>query len=118
MTAGTAANILTIYDKVVRLISEKPGAPLPVTFKTPLQTNGPRDLGWSDAAQQAFLDGPIYEMFRVRVEAKQLRPVINGSVSTVGDLVIAIHRVIHKQQRPRKRPVSTDYVAKATVTIE
>jgi hypothetical protein len=103
MTTSSAANILTIYDRVVRLIAEKSGAPRTVTFRTALQGHGARDLGWSEEAQQAFLDGPLYAAFQVRIEKKHLRPTINGSSMTVGDLVIAVFRMIGKQQRPRRR---------------
>jgi hypothetical protein len=108
MTAGAAANILTIYDKVVRLITEKSGAPRTVNSKTHLQGYGARDLGWSEEAQQAFLDGPLYAAFQVRVEKKHLQPTINGTNVTVGDLAIAVFRMIRKQQRPRRRPVMTN----------
>ncbi len=108
MTTAAAANVLTIHDKLITLLNEKASVKGAVTFKTLLQGAGPRDLGWDPADQQAFLDGPIFEVFRVRIDRKELRCSINGSALAVGDLVIAIFRAIHKQQRPRRRSLQVN----------
>jgi hypothetical protein len=64
MTTGAAANILTIHDRLVRLIQERT-AGRSVSFRTLLQGQGAGDLGWTDAAQQAFLDGPVADDQRI-----------------------------------------------------
>lgn len=101
MTAGALANIITIHDKLVRLILEESSPKIPLGSNVVLLGAGPRHLGWNEQTLEIFLKGPVQAKFGVTVSRKAIKLTLNGADPTVGDLSIAIFNAIYKQQRPR-----------------
>jgi hypothetical protein len=106
LTIGAQANILAIHDKLVRLIGKDLTGHASVGTHVLLQESGPESLRWSDAALDQFLETQVRSKFGVLIRRKQIRPTVNGSHSTIGDLSIAVSTAIQRQHRPKRNLVS------------
>ncbi len=106
MTIGAQANILAIHDKLVRLIGKDPAGPSAVSTHVLLQDAGPESLRWSDATLDSFLEIQVRSKFGVAIQRKHIRPTINGTFPTIGDLSIAVSTAIQRQHRPKRNLVS------------
>ncbi len=101
MTIGNQANILAIHDKLTALLAKKVGGGVSVGTNLTLQGAG-NSMAWSDQELDAFLHKDVQAKFGVLIQRRHLRPTVNGSTATVGDLSIAISAAIHRQYRPRR----------------
>jgi hypothetical protein len=106
LTIGAQANILAIHDKLVRLIGKDLTGHASVGTHVLLQEPGPESLRWSDAALDQFLETQVRSKFGVLIRRKQIRPTVNGSHSTIGDLSIAVSTAIQRQHRPKRNLVT------------
>ena len=101
MTAGALANVITINEKLLRLITEQTAPRLTVHSNTLFQGTHDKSLGWPDAFLQNFLETSVQSMFGVLILKKEIRFTMNGDAQTVGDLSIAIFTAIQKRQKPK-----------------
>ena len=99
MTMGRMANILTIQEKLLRLISVENQPNMRIGTKTFLQETGPDSLNWTDARLDSFLENAVRAKFSVRVQRKNIKINMNGSSPTVGDLAIAVFLAIERQHK-------------------
>jgi hypothetical protein len=106
LTIGAQANILAIHDKLIRLIGKESTREASVGTHVLLQEPGLESLRWSDLALDQFLETQVRSKFGVLIRRKQIRPTINGSHTTIGDLSIAVSTAIQRQHRPKRNLVS------------
>ena len=99
VTIGALANILSINDKLVRLVGQTGSRTVSVSTNTVLQDAKSLNLGWTDAELQAFLDHTVLSKFGIVILKKNIKPTMNGIAPTIGDLSIAISSAIQRQHR-------------------
>jgi len=100
------ANIITIHEKVVQLVTKETGRAAACRAKTSLQSQEPDSLYLSDAKLRALLDGPIRTAFGVEIAPKNLKRMMNGLNPTVGDLSIAIFTCLRRQHGPLRKKIT------------
>jgi len=106
VTIGAQANILAIHDKLIRLIGKDLSVQTGVNTHVLLQDAGTDSLRWNDATLHAFLENQVRSKFGVVILPKHIRPTINGTHPTIGDLSIAISTAIQRQHRPKRNLVT------------
>jgi hypothetical protein len=99
MTMGRMANILTIQDKLARLLAQEGVSNLRIGANSYLQQTHPDSLNWTDARLATFLESIIQPKFGVALHKKNIKLTMNGSSPTVGDLVIAIFLAVERQHK-------------------